>query len=372
MLAAGARSDVHQAPRLFDEDLVPHAPGDDQGLILPQVDFSIPVLELESDPHPSGHEVQELVGIGMHLPSVRRLADEQGGTDRIAIDPSRWPLTAPLHEQSPTGSPFQSHDLFGQLERHSYRDLLGRFHVVLPELAPDLRFNQLFPRRTQRVRGSCLTARGSTCQAGTDSRTWTTRSGKSFEMEESDSAVIAASLKLPETFGELFDRHGAVLLRFLARRVPPSDAEALLGDVFRIAFERRADFQLERESARPWLYGIAANVVAKHQRSEDRRLRATVKAAALRTLSDDPGDEAVPAIEARTRWSRVADAINDLPAPERQAILLFAWEELSYEEIADALGVPVGTVRSRLNRARTRLVASTKEDPAQHARPQRS
>ena len=188
-------------------------------------------------------------------------------------------------------------------------------------------------------------------------------------MEDSDSAVISASLEVPETFALLFDRHGSVLLRFLTRRVHPSEAEGLLGDVFRIAFERRAGYQLDRESARPWLYGIAANVVAKHHRAEARRLRATVKAAARRTLSDDPGDQVVPAMDARTRWSRVADAITDLPAPERQAILLFAWEEMSYEEIADALGVPVGTVRSRLNRARTHLADMTGEEMAPHAAP---
>jgi len=63
----------------------------------------------------------------------------------------------------------------------------------------------------------------------------------------------------------------------------------------------------------------------------------------------------VPAADASARWNRVADAIAKLPDAERQALLLFAWEELSYDEIADALGVPVGTVRSRLNRARARL-----------------
>jgi RNA polymerase sigma-70 factor, ECF subfamily len=193
--------------------------------------------------------------------------------------------------------------------------------------------------------------------------------GKSFQMEVSDSAVISASLEVPETFALLFDRHGSTLLRFLTRRVHPSEAEGLLGEVFRIAFEQRARFQLDRESARPWLYGIAANVVAKHHRAEARRLRATVKAAARRTLSDDTGDEAIPAMDARTRWSRVADAITGLPAPERQAILLFAWEEMTYEEIADALGVPVGTVRSRLNRARAHLAVMIGGEPARHASP---
>jgi DNA-directed RNA polymerase specialized sigma24 family protein len=90
-------------------------------------------------------------------------------------------------------------------------------------------------------------------------------------MEESDGAVIADSLKTPGAFGAIFDRHGSTLLRFLARRVDPAEAEDLLGDVFRIAFERRSTFERGRASARPWLYGIAANVVAKHHRSEARR-----------------------------------------------------------------------------------------------------
>jgi RNA polymerase sigma-70 factor (ECF subfamily) len=181
--------------------------------------------------------------------------------------------------------------------------------------------------------------------------------GEQLAMDESDSAVIATSLEVPSAFGVLFDRHGAIVLRFLARRVDPAEAEGLLGEVFRIAFERRARFDRDRECARPWLYGIATNVVAKHYRSEARRLRATMRLAARRTASDDPADRAIPAADAHARWARVADALAELPDAERQTLLLYAWEDLTYDEIADALGVPVGTVRSRLNRARTRLAA---------------
>jgi RNA polymerase sigma factor (sigma-70 family) len=183
-------------------------------------------------------------------------------------------------------------------------------------------------------------------------------------MDQSDSAVIAASLEVPGTFGVLFDRHGAVVLRFLARRVDPAEAESLLGEVFRIAFERRAGFQLDRDCARPWLYGIAANVVAKHYRSEARRLRATIRLAGRRVPPEDPADRAIPAVDARARWAVVADSIAELPVQERQTLLLFAWEELSYDEIAEVLSVPVGTVRSRLNRARTRLAGMTTRQPA--------
>lgn len=176
-------------------------------------------------------------------------------------------------------------------------------------------------------------------------------------MEVSDGAVIADSMEAPGAFGVIFDRHGSALLRFLARRVDPSDAEDLLGEVFRIAFERRSTFEQDRDSARPWLYGIAANVVAKHHRSEARRLRAIARASAERAFADDPAERAVAVADASARWTRVIDAIGALPEGERQVLLLFAWEELSYDEIALALGIPVGTVRSRLSRGRARLAA---------------
>ena len=174
-------------------------------------------------------------------------------------------------------------------------------------------------------------------------------------MEPSDAAVIAASLEDPRTFGVLFDRYGAVLLRFLMRRVDPADADGLLGEVFRIAFERRAGFDQERECARPWLYGIATNVLAKHHRGEARRLRATARLAARPPTQEDQADRAVAAVDARDLWPRVVHALAELSQGERDALLLYAWEDLSYEEVAAALGVPVGTVRSRLHRGRQRL-----------------
>jgi RNA polymerase sigma factor (sigma-70 family) len=178
-------------------------------------------------------------------------------------------------------------------------------------------------------------------------------------VEQPDSAVIAASRADPEIFGILFDRHAASLLRFLARRLDPGDAEDLLSEVYRIAFERRGDYDLARASARPWLYGIAANLVARSGRDTARRLRATAAAAARPDYSEDPAERAVSAVDAAARWARVAAAVGRLPGPERDVLLLFAWEELSYDEIAAALGIPAGTVRSRLSRARAALRALT-------------
>jgi RNA polymerase sigma-70 factor, ECF subfamily len=170
---------------------------------------------------------------------------------------------------------------------------------------------------------------------------------------QSDAVLIAASLDEPSRFGALFDRHATVLFRYLVRRVGADEAEGLLGEVFRIAFEKRATYDLDRSNARPWLYGIATKLIARHRRSEARRIRATARVLARRDEAvDDPVDQLVDAVDARHLWPHVADAVAQLPGEERDALVLYVWEELSYEEIAAALDVPVGTVRSRLNRAR--------------------
>ncbi|HEU4427353.1 MAG TPA: RNA polymerase sigma factor [Myxococcota bacterium] len=171
----------------------------------------------------------------------------------------------------------------------------------------------------------------------------------------SDSEIIERSLAEPAAFASLYDRHAAVVYRFLVRRIGPSAADGLLGETFRIAFERRASFDREHESARPWLYGIASRVLAHHRRSEARRLRATAALAASRETPLDLPQRTAASLDARELWPRVADAIAGLPAGERDALLLHVWEDLPYEEIAAALGIPIGTVRSRLNRARRRL-----------------
>src|SRR3954467_13334339 len=79
----------------------------------------------------------------------------------------------------------------------------------------------------------------------------------------SDAEVIAASLREPARFGALFDRHATVLHRYLVRRLGPDEAEPMVGDIFRIAFQRRDTYDLQRPTARPWLYGIATNLVSK-------------------------------------------------------------------------------------------------------------
>jgi RNA polymerase sigma-70 factor (ECF subfamily) len=169
----------------------------------------------------------------------------------------------------------------------------------------------------------------------------------------SDAEVIGRSLDEPEVFGLIYDRHAATLLRFLGRRAGARVAEGLVGELFRIAFERRKTFDASRQSALPWLYGIGSNLLLKHRRGEARRLRATAQIVAAGEAPDRRAGAA--ALDARLLFPRVADAIETLPDGEREALLLFAWEDLSYQSVAEALELPIGTVRSRLNRARAHL-----------------
>jgi RNA polymerase sigma-70 factor (ECF subfamily) len=169
----------------------------------------------------------------------------------------------------------------------------------------------------------------------------------------SDAEVIGRSLDQPEAFGLIYDRHAPTVLRFLGRRAGADVAEGLVGELFRIAFERRKTFDTSRATALPWLYGIGSNLLLKHRRGEARRLRANARMAAADEAADRRAG--AKALDARLLFPRVADAIEALPDGEREALLLFAWEDLSYQSVAEALELPIGTVRSRLNRARAQL-----------------
>jgi RNA polymerase sigma factor (sigma-70 family) len=168
----------------------------------------------------------------------------------------------------------------------------------------------------------------------------------------SDAEVIGRSLGDPEAFGLIYDRHAATVLRFLGRRAGARVAEGLVGELFRIAFERRKTFDASRATALPWLFGIGSNLLLKHRRAEARRLRASARIVAAEATDRRAG---AAALDARLLFPRVAGAIEALPDDEREALLLFAWEELSYQSMAEALELPIGTVRSRLNRARAHL-----------------
>jgi RNA polymerase sigma factor (sigma-70 family) len=171
-----------------------------------------------------------------------------------------------------------------------------------------------------------------------------------------DAGLIGHSIARPNEFAGIFDRHAATLLGYLVRRVNRPSAEDLLGELFRIAFESRHRYDLTRPDARPWLYGIAANLVLKHHRSTRRSFSAVQRL----TRQDRPtgvpfDDRIVDAMASSERALQVTGLLDQLAPDDRETILLFAWENLSYQQIAEALEIPVGTVRSRINRVRRQL-----------------
>lgn len=180
------------------------------------------------------------------------------------------------------------------------------------------------------------------------------RSGDEQVMGElPDAAVIVRSQREPEVFGVLFDRYFAVIHAYLERRVGRDLADDLAGEVFRVAFQRRGRFRPLRETAGPWLYGIASRLVLREGRSELRRLRALGRLDRGETEAESGVETAADRVDAASLRLALFGALSRLEARDRAVLLLVAWEGLSYEEVAAALEVPVGTVRSRLNRART-------------------
>jgi len=176
------------------------------------------------------------------------------------------------------------------------------------------------------------------------------------DRRSTDAALIAASIAEPEQFAPVFERHLDAVFGYFARRLPRAEAADLTAEVFRLAFAARSRFDPTYPSARPWLYGFALNVWRGHLRSRDREAWALRRLASAPVVPNVAGEAATDdALDAARRWPAVAQAIEALPPDEREALLLLAWEELSYAEIALATRVPVGTVRSRINRARARL-----------------
>ncbi|MFH9616863.1 RNA polymerase sigma factor [Streptomyces pratensis] len=172
--------------------------------------------------------------------------------------------------------------------------------------------------------------------------------------------MIARSVEEPELFAGLYDRHAADIHRYTTRRLGEGAADDITAETFLVAFRTRARYDPSRRLARPWLYGIAANLIGKHRRSEVRALRALARtgvdpvAASWSERSDDRIAVQAP----------LAGALAALSPGERHVLLLFAWADLGYQEVADALGIPLGTVRSRLNRARRKVSEALHTDPA--------
>ncbi|HUZ41248.1 MAG TPA: RNA polymerase sigma factor [Acidimicrobiales bacterium] len=167
--------------------------------------------------------------------------------------------------------------------------------------------------------------------------------------EESEEAIVD-----PLAFERGFEENFSSIHRFIARRVGTALADDLAAETFAIAFRRRTSFDAERGSLRSWLYGIAINLIRNHWRAEQHLLHLDARLRVEAEYHEDPSlsDER---LSASLLAPRIATALASLNGEQREVILLHAWAELRHDEIAFALGIAPGTVRSRLSRARASM-----------------
>ncbi|MFL5936368.1 MAG: RNA polymerase sigma factor [Gaiellaceae bacterium] len=177
--------------------------------------------------------------------------------------------------------------------------------------------------------------------------------GRLGRAEASDAAVIARSVGVPAAFAELFERHFSVIHRFLMLRAGEQIAADLASETFVIAFRRRGDYDVTRPDARPWLFGIATNLVREQHRSERRRREMWLRL--VRERSSESDGEVLAPVDVEAGSESLRAALAELSPEARDLLLLFACVGLSYEEIAEALSLPLGTVRSRIHRLRHKL-----------------
>lgn len=165
------------------------------------------------------------------------------------------------------------------------------------------------------------------------------------------------SLTDPEAFAALFYRHAPAINRYVRRRLGAAEAEDVVADTFVTAFARRHRFDAERGDVRPWLYGLASQHIRNHRRAELRAYRALARLGAD-PLTEEFADRVEDRAVAQAAGPKLAAALARMSGQHRDVLLLVAWADLSYEEVAEALDVPLGTVRSRLHRARKTIRAA--------------
>lgn len=157
----------------------------------------------------------------------------------------------------------------------------------------------------------------------------------------------------------LYEEHVDAIHTYVARRIGRDLAADVTAETFRIAIDQRHSFDPARGSARAWLFGIATNLIRRHWRTEERRLRAMARSAPLGLQSGDQTgdliDRVAERVDAGSDARAALAAVAELESADRELLVLIVWEELRHDEVAQVLGIPSGTVRSRLHRIRRQL-----------------
>lgn len=169
-----------------------------------------------------------------------------------------------------------------------------------------------------------------------------------------DNEVIERSMREPAVFEMLYCRHATSVYRYAAQRLGDQAAEDVMSETFLVAFERRAVYDLAVQNARPWLLGIATRLMRRHVRLEAVAWKG-MSADLAAQIAPDFIEQAGSRIDANRLTLRLAKVLRQLSEVDRDTLLLYAWGDLDYASIALAMQVPIGTVRSRLNRARRQL-----------------
>jgi RNA polymerase sigma-70 factor, ECF subfamily len=175
--------------------------------------------------------------------------------------------------------------------------------------------------------------------------------------EATDAEIIRASWQIPDRFGALYDRYATVLYGYACLRVGRGPAEDVVADTFLAAFAQRHSYDPARASARPWLFGILTNKIVDRGRAEKIHYRAYARTW-QNPVVEGMADRVAEQVTAQAQRRRLAAALSRLKAADRNVLLLVAWGQMSYDEVAQALGIPPGTVASLLNRARRKVRAA--------------
>jgi RNA polymerase sigma-70 factor (ECF subfamily) len=168
---------------------------------------------------------------------------------------------------------------------------------------------------------------------------------------DEDGRILESSVREPDRFTLIFDRYFPQVHSYVARRLGTDLADDLSSETFLIAFRQRDRFDRRSGVVRAWLYGIATNLIRRHRRDELRAWRATAKLP-LPTPAAGHEERVAAQVTAQGTSRQLAAALAKVSAKDREVLMLVALGELTYDEVAAALGIKYGTVCSRLSRAR--------------------